>query len=448
MLAKVLDEAWRTHKATADITTSPTFCDAGLVLGAGAILAANQTERRAVDLETGLDRLFALLSVAYGRRVERGLIRHLRRASDCWTHGDRAMAEMHIAVGGLGRVPSPAQSAHRLFLADRLMEAGCPPETVMRAAGLVPSSSDNEQLTKYSQDQPRVPAGSGRTSGRWTNGVDETSPQPSTLSRIGAGAARLLGWVATKATAPTVFFNVLLAPSALNGQGRVIGVPGHPEMKLVLPPGETQWSFQDTSPSGQTTRTRLRPDQGLLLTDEGEVAGRLLPGGAVALDLAVLTPTKFKPDEPKLCPAPQPDKGGSKAHSPARVYEDQIKALVNPEAPTPSGFGVSLPLVSRATGIVTYDDCERATGAMVDAKGPTYDAALLDRSEKYFADAGVVGDMLEQAESQVAAAGHREVRWYFADAGAAAFASKLFADTDRGRDRIEIFVVPYAGDRQ
>jgi len=72
---------------------------------------------------------------------------------------------MHLALSGEARLEQPETDAHRLFLADGLLKAGVDPEAILKALDL--GASALELLNRYSPDQPRVPAGSGRTSGQW-----------------------------------------------------------------------------------------------------------------------------------------------------------------------------------------------------------------------------------------------------------------------------------------
>ena len=70
----------------------------------------------------------------------------------------------------------------------------------------------------------------------------------------------------------------------------------------------------------------------------GRVVGRVLPSSTVAFDPAAISAELLKEDEPRLCPAPGPDKpGGSEK---GRDYEDYVKKFINPENPTPRGWGV------------------------------------------------------------------------------------------------------------
>ena len=46
-----------------------------------------------------------------------------------------------------------------------------------------------------------------------------------------------------------------------------------------------------------------------------------------------------------------------------------MKKVVNPEPRTPSGYGVQLANPAENGALVFYDDCQRSTGMMVEAKG-------------------------------------------------------------------------------
>jgi len=56
-------------------------------------------------------------------------------------------------------------AAYRLSLAAELIEAGVAPRELARELGLSPVQFD---VSKYDENQPRMPAGSGRECGQWT----------------------------------------------------------------------------------------------------------------------------------------------------------------------------------------------------------------------------------------------------------------------------------------
>ncbi len=115
-----------------------------------------------------------------------------------------------------------------------------------------------------------------------------------------------------------------------------------------------------------------------------------------------------------------------------------MKSVVNPVDTTPRYWGFQL--LNPGTGkLVYYDDCQHATGTMVDAKGPEY-ANLLAF------DAGrelVEEEFLDESARQLSALGGRQLRWYFAEPAAADFARELFRTKDEGRERIEIVDLPW-----
>jgi hypothetical protein len=92
---------------------------------------------------------------------------------------------MHLALSQVDRLEQPEADAHRLFLADGLLNAGFEANAILTA--IEAGGAALERLQKFDPDQPRVPAGSGRTSGEWTStgaGSSEAaqsaagSPQP------------------------------------------------------------------------------------------------------------------------------------------------------------------------------------------------------------------------------------------------------------------------------
>ena len=92
------------------------------------------------------------------------------------------MASMHLAMAGLGRLPRPREAAHRLFLADRLLDRGAEPQMILKALGL----GAGVLARLYNPDQPRVPAGSGVESGRWTSGDEGDAPTAAGLGEAPA----------------------------------------------------------------------------------------------------------------------------------------------------------------------------------------------------------------------------------------------------------------------
>jgi len=141
----------------------------GLVLGAGTILARMTRDSLgapALDLEGGGDRLKALLAATHDRPMPPDLPRHLDEAFAHWRRGEKALANIRVAFARIPRLDD-CSDAYRLFLPEELLDAGMSPAALMKGLGF---DAPARGLAKYDPNQPRVPAGSGRNSGRWGSG--------------------------------------------------------------------------------------------------------------------------------------------------------------------------------------------------------------------------------------------------------------------------------------
>ena len=87
---------------------------------------------------------------------------------------------------------------------------------------------------------------------------------------------------------------------------------------------------------------------------------------------------------------------------------------------------------------VAFDDCRESDGTMIEAKGLGYAEMLQDR---YLGEDVIPGRWLKQARTQIAAAGARDVQWFFAEPEAATKARKLFG-AEEELQKIKIFVIP------
>jgi hypothetical protein len=142
----------------------------GLVLGAGTVLARMARKAagpRALLLDGEEERILALLSVACWRSIPASINGKLRKASDLWNRDEHADLPPF----------DNQEQAFRLFATNDVLEAGPSPRTLMKALGLDPEPLD--LLQKYNPDQPRVPAGSGPESGRWSSGDGSSAPRQS-----------------------------------------------------------------------------------------------------------------------------------------------------------------------------------------------------------------------------------------------------------------------------
>jgi hypothetical protein len=138
----------------------------GLVLGAGTILAKMMQDESGAPV-LSLDeepRTYALLSTGFEKPAGPRFLAKINRACEIWNEGDQALAHIHLAQAGLPVCGE--ENALRLFVADELLLSGVTPKMLLRAQGFDPAPL---ALLKYNSDQPRVPAGHGRESGRWTS---------------------------------------------------------------------------------------------------------------------------------------------------------------------------------------------------------------------------------------------------------------------------------------
>jgi hypothetical protein len=189
MLADRLRKAWDNRRKSMAVDAVMRFSEEGLVLGAGTILSAASHAGRDVSINPDEPRLVALLSAAHQRRPATNSLLHLRKAAERWNDGEDALAAMHLALSRLDRLKQPEADAHRLFLADGLLNNGVEADTI--TAAIEANAADIAGLDKYSPDQPRVPAGSGQTSGEWTaTGAGAPSAQRSPGSPAAAHPAR------------------------------------------------------------------------------------------------------------------------------------------------------------------------------------------------------------------------------------------------------------------
>ena len=134
-------------------------------------------DNKGLQSEADQERIWTLLSVAYGHEVPLAVLGSLRRVAKHWHGSDKCLAAIHLAQMGLPGIGEGA--AYRLSLAAELIDAGLAPRELARELGFDPPAG----LLKYDPDQPRVPAGSGRESGEWTTSGDAASGDATTDRR-------------------------------------------------------------------------------------------------------------------------------------------------------------------------------------------------------------------------------------------------------------------------
>jgi hypothetical protein len=224
VLPHSLEEAWRAHLSRVPIGNEPTFTPDGLVLGAGTVLVEPQVGRLLKSVKGQEARVLALLSVAYGRAVAPAVLDSIERATKAWREGDECLAYMHLAHASLGALPDFLDGAYRLFLAESAMANATSPHAVPEALGIdAKYVAAVEKL--YNPEEPRVPAGSGPTSGQWTRllswiaGLDAAQ-----VAELGVYASRVLGPVGAAAATFGILF--IPSPESIRVEGDVAEIPG------------------------------------------------------------------------------------------------------------------------------------------------------------------------------------------------------------------------------
>jgi hypothetical protein len=383
------------------------------------------------------------------------------------------------------------------------MLRGASPRDVFKALHLDAHYIDSVEKA-YNPSEPRVPAGSGRTSGEWTDGegaagdgaasegaaTDSTAnegvpaetakeetggagtsgssllsrmPAPPTkipsppatsflgeltaaqVAELGAYALRVLR-VATPAGAAAAVFGLLFIPSHndLHVEGDVPDIPG---LRYSWNRDETRLYLTYDKPGGGQLTFATYLDDEKFYDDSGQVIGRVIEGNRVVIDAVAVLPHLFKNNEPRMCPAYAPDvlgsdRGKSYDEDRARQYEDFVKRLINPPpvGPTPSGFVYYLPNPEEDDTPVSYDDCEQQTTALLFEIKGEQYTKFLNSS---WAGPGVVAKMLRQSLRQVQASGGRPVIWIVAEEGAAILIRQLFDTARDGRQFITVVHVPW-----
>ncbi len=161
------DEAFRARLAKAPLHRRLAFTDGGLTLGAGAVVAKMATDARGRSVGLALageeESILVPFAAAFGKAVSPHVLSNLSRASEHWSRGDKCLAHIHLAHAGLPEID--AAGAYRLALCEQALALGYTPRAIYKALDLEPPPP----FGKFSADQPRVPAGSGSESGRWTS---------------------------------------------------------------------------------------------------------------------------------------------------------------------------------------------------------------------------------------------------------------------------------------
>jgi hypothetical protein len=268
-----------------------TFTHAGIALGRGTILAEFEKKGRgtgSLALDGNEARILSLLTAAFDAPVAPDIVEKIRRAGEFWRAGDKAPAQIHLAFLGLPKIDEA--DAYRLFLAGTALEKGASPSDLMRALGFPRAARD---LEKYNPDQPRVPAGSGRTSGQWTSGG---------VSGSGTAAqSRLPRNVHVKPFVPQVVGGTV---SDANLDGIVPGAQYAQASSVpVIPAGQIKHILDEHGPGAKDRKGEFYPEFAnaesitFLIEEAWANATRIHVGAAKEIDRVVLGGTVWFDDE-------------------------------------------------------------------------------------------------------------------------------------------------------
>ena len=178
MNMETLQALWAGGRARESLHTCTIQVGDAFVLGAGTIIFDRQA-REPPERATAL--LCAAAAVAPTEAHERSVA----RAADAFRQRNAALAATHLAMVGLGRLAHPIDDARRLFFADTFMREGAAPQLVVDILHKLALERAAAQKD-YSPDQPRVPAGSGEASGRWTRAGDGGTDNPGDAAKPAA----------------------------------------------------------------------------------------------------------------------------------------------------------------------------------------------------------------------------------------------------------------------
>jgi hypothetical protein len=125
--------------------------------------------------------VLALLSAAFGETIAPSVLGNIERAAKAWSDGDDCLAYIHLAHARLPTLHDPYDAAQRLFIVDAFMKAGTSPRAVFEALHFDGAYIDAVEKL-FNPDEPRVPAGSGRTSGQWIVSTRQSAAPASQFS--------------------------------------------------------------------------------------------------------------------------------------------------------------------------------------------------------------------------------------------------------------------------
>ena len=337
-----------------------------------------------------------------------------------------------------------AELLRRLHVAESLLKDGFDPNQARDEGGRWTSGGGTSRAGGSSSRHEAAALAVGAAA------IGEEAASASLLGEIGATTiAGLEAIGAGLGAAATLFLGVLFIPigrsSVSSGE-----LPGEPDIRYHYD-GDTG-HFTLYGPDKAPIFHGTDGGDGIIRAGNGDAIGRRVQGSVVVdwdslaravADGGISARTNTDSNDPKLCPDPWLDVPGYKSPA-SKLYQAYINWKTNPQNPLPPGLAVYL-VNPRTARPVSFDDCELTTGDFVEAKGWEFRRLLLFKGEKMATR--VEARLMDQARRQVAAAGSRHVRWYFAEVEAADRVRALFA-RDKELSHIEVIYEPMRAEKR
>jgi hypothetical protein len=367
----------------------------------------------------------------------------------------------------------------RIAIAETLAKAGFDPDEPRDESGrwtIAGGVQSSTVATPPAPQQPKQADDRSATTDIATRDVRQSAyqalPAPMTSGDVAAfsgselkfwfrlfvpAVLRRLVLLASRLTAPTAFFGIILIPTNRNLRGGGT-LPNRPDISYFYdtPAGIFNLS-QDDEPffEGHTI------GNGIFRDDDGRIMARDI-GGTLVVDYDALPPAQApEPTEPrplvgpppapraeddderrKVCPDPERDVGRKMPteaqRKPPYVFKDEADLYQSYVSGLPPGLAVKLrnPKTLRN---VFYDGCRDPDRTMLDAKYGYLDV-LPNKSRFLWAKQS--GKWIRQGQRQLDAAdGRWQVEWHFSEEAVADAVRALFAD-DPSLRRIKIVYDP------
>ena len=398
------------------------------VAGARRLKLAERLLQAGFDGETVI-KLFALRDPLQKYRPDQPRVpAGSGRASGEWTSG-----------GGGGSPSSSTTTSHPH--PDRSPRGHKPSSQTTAAKPATPSRATVAQPQKTEPFPRAATLGARANPGEVVIPAVDAAPSINLGAMSAAALSRLASFIGRLSTTELLGavaggFGLALIPTDM-ATGQWVKLPGPGDVSMFRSPNVPGLTFRYTTRDGvqREWRTTVGANGAYPGPDGRDLARWARVAGKLALVVSTAALLDQDADEPRLCPAAEPDRGGEGG---AR-YEDYMKALYNPGNPTPHKMAYQF-IDSRDGDPVMIDDCQHRTGNVAEYKGPGYLKNFL--RQNYVWNQQLI-KMLYQADLQVHAKGARHITWFFAEKPVADYMRTVFATI---YPEIEVVWHPIPGD--